>query len=174
MKGFSKMDGMFLRPVCFFSILVLLSGCKTVEPYAVPKAEKKSAAAARAKIYSCSDVMQEVRPTAEKPLAGRYVVTAFGDEGTLTWMAQEGANEVFDAECRYDESIDVTTCETYGESVRKRNGDVAPIWAFTIDHAHEDDVRILGFNGTFDAFKATGKPMPLLGLIPKCPDESKR
>lgn len=168
------MNGLLVQTFCFIAILTLFHGCKTVDPFSVPQSDKKIAAADRAKIYSCSDVMQDVRPSAEKPLAGRYVVTAFGDEGTLTWMAKEGENEVFDADCRYDENIDVTTCETFGESVRQRNGDVAPIWAFTIDHAHEDDVRILGFNGTFAAFKATGKPMPLLGMIPKCPDETKR
>ena len=153
----------------------LLCACKTVEPYSVPKAEKKSAAAERGKIYSCSDLIQAPKPTAEQPLAGRYVVTAFGDSGTLTWMAHDGANnDVFDAECRYDAMIDVTTCDTYADSVIKRNGDTGPIWAFTVDHAHEDDVRIFGFNGTVAQFKASGKPMPLLGTIPQCPDESKR
>lgn len=155
--------------------VAVLAACRTVEPAAVAKFEKKSAAAERGKIYSCSDVLLAPKPTDAQPLAGRYVVTAFGDSGTLTWMAQDGAgNEVYDAECRYDEAIAVTTCETYADTVIKRNGDKGPIWAFTIDHAHENDVRILGFPGTLVQFKASGKPMPLLGTIPQCPDETKR
>ena len=166
----------YIRSGCLaVSAFVLLSACKTVEPFSVPKAEKKSAAAERGKIYSCSDVMLSPKPTEEQPLAGRYVVTAFGDSGTLTWMAHGGANnEVFDAECRYDDAIAVTTCETYADSVVKRNGDSGPSWAFTIDHAHDDDVRIFGFNGTSVQFKTENKPMPLLGLIRQCPDETKR
>lgn len=164
-----------LRSVCLvLTTIVALTACRTVEPSAFPKAEKKSAAAERGKIYSCSDVLLAPKPTDAQPLAGRYVVTAFGDSGTLTWMKQDGANDVHDAECRYDDAIDVTTCETYADAVIKRNGDNGPIWAFTIDHAHENDVRILGFNGTRTEFKAQNKPMQLLGTIPQCPDETKR
>lgn len=153
---------------------IFIAACKTVDPYAVTKEQKKSAAAERGKIYSCSEVIQAEKPTDEQPLAGRYVITAFGDSGTLTWISHEGADDIFDAECRYDAAIDVSTCETYADSVRKRNGDGKPIWAFTIDHVHSDDVRIFGFNGNYDEFKKTNKPMPLLGTIKECADESKR
>lgn len=152
----------------------LASGCKTTEPVAASGAMKQLTGGRASNIYSCSDIIQAPQPSVEQPLAGRYVVTIYGDSGTLTWMGREGADDVHEAVCRLDENLDITTCETYAEPLLKANPNMSPIWTFTIDHTRENDVRILGFNGKHSEFQASGKPMQFLGVIHQCADETKR
>lgn len=157
-----------------FAFFTTAPGCKTTDPVAPAGAMKQSPSARAGDIYSCSDIIQAPTPTEEQPLAGRYVVTVFGDAGTLTWMGREGANDVHDAVCRYNEALNITTCETFADLIISTEPDTSPIWTFTVDHSRENDVRLLGFNGKYAEFKAGGKPMQFLGVIHQCADETKR
>jgi hypothetical protein len=157
-----------------FAIVAIVSGCKTTDPVAPAGAMKQSPGTRAGDIYSCSDIIQAPTPTEEQPLAGRYVITVFGDAGTLTWMGKDGANDVHDAVCRFNENLNITTCETFADLIISSEPNTAPIWTFTVDHARENDVRLLGFNGKYAEFKASGKPMQFIGVIHQCADEAMR